>query len=93
MHEYASVARTVGKTEIDATPDALKAVAKEWQKLRDCKYIDDDGSAKTGCWDEPLKATQEVHKVLSYHKQKKMKDPHSIDAHLGRLFDICVEKG
>ena len=61
--------------------------------MRDCKYIDDDGKEKQGCWDESLEATEEAHNVIKRYKEQKRLDPKSVDAHFGRLFDICVEKG
>ena len=93
MHEFACVARSVTRTERLNTPEAMKAVNSEWKKLRDCKYIDDDGKEKTGCWDESIEATEEAHIVIKRFKEKKLRDPKSVDAHFGRLFDICVEKG
>ena len=48
---------------------------------------------RQGCWDESLEATEEAHIVIKRFKEKKLRDPKSVDAHFGRLFDICVEKG
>ena len=76
----ACVARPVDRKERNATPDALEAINKEWARLRSIEH--DTG---VGCWDESkVREWREVrHEALKAGRK----------IHVGRIFDICVEKG
>ena len=71
------VARPVGRKERTSNPRARESVQKEWDKLR--------RAGKCGCWDES--GVREWADVAAEARRNKMK------AHVGAIFDICVEKG
>ena len=80
MHAFpfnACVARPVDRNERLRTPAAVEAMKKEWDRLRACR----DGK---GCWDED--AVRECADVLKEARAK------GREVHVGRVFDICVEK-
>merc|ERR1711884_507298 len=76
----AMVARPVSKKERDATPDALKAVAKEWARLRSIKHKDG-----VGVWDES--------RVAERGAVTRDANRRGVLVHFARIFDLCVEKG
>ena len=74
----ACVARPVDRAERKEKPAAQAAIDKEWARLRALR-------GGKGCWDES--AVREWRDVaLSSRKS-------GIHVHVGRIFDICVEKG
>ena len=76
----AAVARPVDRKERNANEAAQAAINKEWTRLRTIKY---DGGQ--GCWDES--------KVEEWRDVAKRAIKEKITIHVGRIFDICVEKG
>ena len=91
FHEFACVARSLSKQEISTNDDADKTVEKEWNNLRNCKYYDENGIQRTGCWDESEGVVQEGYKVRAKIKAEKLIDPNKADEYFGRLCEICIE--
>ena len=82
LHVYnACVARPVGKREIRDTPAAEAALQAEWSKLRQAPR----GDGTFGAWDESK--VREWRDVAAESRRTGKK------AHIGRIFEICVEKG
>ncbi len=69
----ACVARSVTKKEAKATPKAMEALDKAWNKLH-----------KQTCWD--------VSRVCEWTPLAKRAQAAGKKLHIGRAFDICVEK-
>ena len=76
----AMVARPVGRRERDASPEALAAVAKEWNRLRTTKH-----KYGVGVWDES--------RVRERKKVAQEATANGVIVHFARVFDLCVEKG
>ena len=76
----ACVARSVNRTERLSTPAAMKAMDKEWSRLRNVKH-----RAGVGVWDE----TQVRERFEVVAEARRLGE----DYHFARIFDICVEKG
>ena len=76
----ACVARPVGSKEVQSNPKAKEAKQAEWDRLR--AVIRPDGTP--GVWDEDqVQECREVRKKAAIDK---------IKIHIGRVFDIVVEK-
>ena len=76
----ACVARSVSRPERLSTPAAMKAMDKEWDRLRSVKH-----AHGVGVWNEA--AVAEKSSVVARANAAKEV------AHFGRIFDACVEKG
>ena len=76
----ACVARTVNRTERLATPAAMAAMDKEWNRFRSVFY-----QAGIGVRDE----SKVENKSSVVARARKL----GVTFHFARIFDICVEKG
>ena len=81
----AMVARSMTRSEVMQNEGAKAALQKEWDGLANAKYTDVDGKQKRGVWDES--------RVMEYADLKRATNKAGKTIHIGRIFDICVEKG
>ena len=76
------------RMEVQNIPKAVEVVDAEWSTLRQKEYsVTENGKAikKRGAWDKS--------KVMEYSKLKAEINKEGNVIHLGRVFDLCVEKG
>ena len=77
----ACVAKPVSRKEAMSIPLAKDALQAEWDRLR---AVPQPGTDRKGCWDED--------KVREWRDVKAEAQRRGVKAHVGRIFDICVQK-
>ena len=76
------------RSEVVQHQDAQPAVLKEWTKLREKEYYEEENGKrvkKKGVWDESM--------VEQFSDLKARMNKEQRDVYIGRVFDLCVEKG
>ena len=77
----ACVAKPVSRKEAMGIPLAKAALQAEWDRLR---AVPQPGTDRKGCWDQD--------KVREWRDVRADAKRRGVKAHVGRIFDICVQK-
>ncbi len=80
------VAKPVSKAEVRQNPEAQKAIAKEWQKLRDAGYWDESTVVERSAIADSAVKTNKVIHIGTVHGLCYLKGPELPEGAKGRQF-------